>query len=54
MACNKTAAIPKCYVVRFEGSNLKTWDGKEAWLNAKVLDELYDEKLVHGSSITVL
>ena len=44
----------KRYVVRFQGNNSKKWDGKETWIDASVLDELYDEaELVHGAEITV-
>ena len=51
MACSFK---PKRYVVRFEGNNSKKWDGKEVWLDAEVLDELYSEnELVHGCTITV-
>ena len=32
---------PKHYCVRYEGNNLKRWDGKEKWLEATALDELY-------------
>ena len=30
------------YIVCFKGNNSKRWDGKEVWLDTKVLDELYD------------
>ena len=47
--CNK----PKYYIVRFEGNNSK-WDGKESWIKAIVLDELYNQaELVHGAEIMV-
>ena len=47
-------AKPKRYIVRFEGNNSCKWDGKEVWLDAEVLDELYDEtELIHGSTISV-
>ena len=52
MACS--SFNPKRYVVRFEGNNSKKWDGKEVWLDAEVLDELYSKnELVHGCKITV-
>ena len=52
MACS--SFNPKRYVVRFEGNNSRKWDGKEVWLDAEVLDELYSEnELVHGCKITV-
>ena len=44
----------KSYVVRFEGNSSKRWDGKEVYINAEVLDELYSkEELVHGAPVTV-
>lgn len=56
MSNNKTASSdkPKRYIVRFEGNNSKRWDGKEIWIEAEVLDELYSEaELVHGAEITM-
>ena len=56
MSNNKTASSekPKRYIVRFEGNNSKRWDGKETWIEAEVLDELYSEaELVHGAEIMV-
>ena len=45
---------PKHYIVRFEGNNSKRWDGKESWVEAEILDELYSEaELVHGAEIMV-
>ena len=44
----------KSYIVRFEGNSSKRWDGKEVYINADVLDELYSEyELVHGAPVTV-
>ena len=44
----------KHYVVRFEGNKSKRWDGKEVWLDAEVLDELYDAtELVNGANVVV-
>ena len=44
----------KQYTVRFENNNSKHWDGKEVWLDAMILDELYDSsKLFNGANITV-
>lgn len=48
------ASDAKSYVVRFEGNSSKKWDGKEVYINAEVLDELYsEEELVHGAPVTV-
>ena len=45
---------PKRYIVRFEGKNSKRWDGKEVWIEADILDELYNNaNLVHGAEIMV-
>ena len=45
---------PKHYIVRFEGNNSKRWDGKESWIEAEILDELYSEaELVHDAEIMV-
>ena len=42
------------YIVRFEDNNNKRWDGKEVWLNTKVLDELYDSsELFDGANVIV-
>ena len=44
----------KQYNVRFENNNSKRCDGKEVWLDATILDELYDSsKLFNGANITV-
>ena len=44
----------KGYIVCFEGNSSKRWDGKEVYINAEVLDELYsEEELVHGAPVTV-
>ena len=32
----------KQYIVRFNDNNSKRWDGKEVWLDTKILNELYD------------
>ena len=53
---NKPASSdkPKCCIVRFEGNNSKRWDGKETWIEAEILDELYSEAgLKHGAEIMV-
>ena len=48
------ASDAKSYVVRFEGNSSKQWDGKEVYINAEVLDELYSkEELVHSAQVTV-
>ena len=40
--------------MQFQGNNSKRWDGKETWVEASILDELYDQaELVHGAEITV-
>ena len=45
---------PKHYCVRCEGNNSKRWDGKEIWLEATVLDELYEPtQLTHGSQVII-
>lgn len=42
------------YIVRFEGNNSKCWDGKEVWLDAEVLNELYESsELFDGANIIV-
>jgi len=47
-------SVAKRHLVRFEDNNSKKWDGKEVWLDAYVLDELYDSKeLLHGAKISV-
>ena len=44
----------KRYIVRFENNNSKRWDGKEVWLDATILDELYStSELFNGANITV-
>ena len=44
----------KQYIVRFENNSSKRWDGKEVWLDATILDELYDSsELFNGANITV-
>ena len=51
MSNNKPASSnkPKRYIVRFEGNNSKRWDGKETWIEAEILDELYSEAVLkHG------
>ena len=56
MSNNKSASSdnPKRYIVCFEGNNSKRWDGKESWIEAEILDELYSEaELVHGAEIMV-
>ena len=45
-------SAPKSYIVRFEGNNSHKWDGKEAYVEREVLDELYDStKLIHGAKL---
>ncbi len=45
---------PKCYIMQFKGNNSKRWGGKETWIEADILDELYDQtELVHGAEIVV-
>ena len=47
-------ASERRYAVRFEGNQSKRWDGKEVWLEAEVLDELYDaSELVDGANVVV-
>ena len=47
-------ASDRQYAVRFEGNQSKRWDGKEVWLEAEVLDELYDaSELVDGANVVV-
>ena len=42
------------YCVRYEGNNSKRWDGKEIWLEATVLDELYEPtQLTYGSHVSI-
>lgn len=42
------------YCIRYEGNNSKRWDGKVIWIDASVLDELYDEtELTNGSHVVV-
>ena len=56
MSNNKPASSnkPKRYIVHFEGNNSKRWDGKETWIEAEILDELYSEaELKHGAEIMV-
>ena len=49
MACET-----KSYIVRFEGNSSKRWDGKEVYINAEVLDELYSkDELIDGAQVTV-
>ena len=40
--------------VRYEGNNSKRWDGKEIFLEASVLEDLYEPaQLMHGSHVTI-
>jgi len=40
--------------VQFEDNNSKKWDGKEVWLEAYVLDELYNStEMLHGAKLMV-
>ena len=42
------------YIVRYENNNSKRWDGKEVWLDAEIIDELYESsELFHGANIVV-
>ena len=46
------SSTPKSYAVRFEGNNLRKWDGKEVYVERKVLDKLYNStELIHGAKI---
>ena len=44
----------KQYVVHFKGNSLKRWEGKQIWIDAAILDELYQpSELIHGQPISV-
>ena len=44
----------KQYVVRFEGNSSKQWDGKQIWIDAAILDELYKPSELSAASPSVL
>ena len=40
--------------MQFEDNNSKKWDGKEVWLEAYVVDELYNStEMLHGAKLMV-
>ena len=48
-------ASGQSYCVRYEGNNSKRWDGKEIWIEATVLEELYEPyQLTSGSHASIL
>ena len=50
----ESESLQKRYIVRLENNNSKRWDGKEVWLDATILDELYStSELFNGANITV-
>ena len=54
MAEGESSSQRQQYIVRFDGNNSKRWDGKEVWLDAEVLDELYESnELYHGADVIV-
>ena len=47
-------ASGQSYCVRYEGNNSKRWDGKEIWIEATVLEELYEPyQLTSGSHVSI-